>query len=148
VKTTILLGMAVLLVASGVQAQNRWTLNGALTETYITGGPWTLEQSGAAVGLKSAHYCDALALGAPRGSVIWLVMKEVILLLAIGLAVGIPAAIFLGRYVSAQLYGVQASDPGIAAVTVILLSLVAGVAGMIPAHRASRIDPILALRYE
>jgi hypothetical protein len=52
--------MAVLLVASGVQAQNRWTFNGAPTETYITGGPWTLEQSGAAVGLKSAHYCDAM----------------------------------------------------------------------------------------
>jgi hypothetical protein len=48
--------------ASGVQAQNgydHWSRKGAPTETYITGGPWTLEQSGAAVGLKSAHYCDS-----------------------------------------------------------------------------------------
>ncbi len=101
-----------------------------------------------AVARRTKEMGVRMALGAPRGSVIWLVMKEVVLLLCIGLAIGIPAAIFLGRYVSAQLYGVQASDPGIAAVTVILLSLVAGVAGMIPAHRASRIDPILALRYE
>ena len=48
------------MVAAGVQAQNRWTSNGAPEETYITGGPWTLEQSGAAVGLKSAHYCDSM----------------------------------------------------------------------------------------
>ena len=55
-----------------------------------------------------------LALGAQPGSVIWLVMKEVLLLLAIGLAVGIPAAIGAGRYVSAQLYGIEPNDPSIA----------------------------------
>ena len=55
-----------------------------------------------------------LALGAQPGSVIWLVMREVLLLLAIGLAVGIPAAMALGRYVSAQLYGIQPHDPWIA----------------------------------
>jgi len=74
--------------------------------------------------------------------------KEVLLLLAIGLAVGIPAAIGLGRYVSTQLYGIDSSDPWIAGATVLLLALVSAAAGMIPAHRASRIDPILALRYE
>ncbi len=57
-KTIMLLVAAVAAFASGVQAQNRWTFNGAPTETYIKGGPWTLEQSGAAVGLKSAGYCD------------------------------------------------------------------------------------------
>ena len=80
--------------------------------------------------------------------VVWLVMKEVLLLLVIGLAVGIPAAIALGRYVSSQLYGIQPGDPWIAIATVVLLSVVSAAAGMIPAHRASRIDPILALRYE
>ena len=49
-----------------------------------------------------------LALGAPRGLVIWLVMSEVLLLLAIGLAIGIPAAMASGRLVSSQLYGIQA----------------------------------------
>jgi ABC-type antimicrobial peptide transport system permease subunit len=73
-------------------------------------------------------------------------MREVILLLAIGLAVGIPSAMALGRYVSAQLYGIKAADPAIAAWTVVLLTVVAAAAGLIPARRASRIDPILAIR--
>jgi ABC-type antimicrobial peptide transport system permease subunit len=89
-----------------------------------------------------------LALGAQRGLVLWLVMREVLLLLAIGLAIGIPTARALGRYVSTQLYGIQPHDPSIAIGTVILLTLVSVAAGLIPAHRASRIDPIMALRYE
>ena len=63
-----------------------------------------------------------MALGAQRGSVIWLVMKEVLLLLSIGLAIGIPAAIGLARYVSTQLYGVKASDPWIGGATMVVLS--------------------------
>jgi ABC-type antimicrobial peptide transport system permease subunit len=89
-----------------------------------------------------------LALGAQAGGVIWLVMREVLILLAIGLGVGIPAAMALGRFVSTQLYGIQPNDPWIAGTTVLLLTLVSAAAGFIPAHRASRIDPILALRYE
>jgi predicted permease len=89
-----------------------------------------------------------LALGAQQGTVLWLVMREVLLLLAIGLAVGVPAALGLGRFVSTQLYGIQATDPWIAGSTMLLLTLVSAAAGMIPAHRASRIDPIQALRYE
>ncbi len=89
-----------------------------------------------------------LALGAAPAGVLWLVMKEVLVLLAIGLAVGVPAAIGAGRLVSAQLYGIQPSDPWLAVSTAALLGLVSAAAGMIPAHRASRIDPILALRYE
>jgi predicted permease len=89
-----------------------------------------------------------LALGAQPGFVIWLVMREVLLLLAIGLAIGIPAAMALGRYVSAQLYGIKGNDPWMAGWTLLLLTLVSAAAGLIPAHRASRIDPILALRYE
>jgi predicted permease len=89
-----------------------------------------------------------LALGAEPGGVIWLVMKEVLLLLAIGLAIGIPAAMALGRFVASQLYGIEARDPLTATATLVLLTLVSAAAGLIPAHRASRIDPILALRYE
>jgi predicted permease len=89
-----------------------------------------------------------LALGARPGLVLWLVMKEVMVLLAIGLAVGVPAAIGLGRLVATQLYGIQPSDPWIAGSTLLLLTAVSAAAGLIPAHRASRIDPILALRYE
>jgi predicted permease len=89
-----------------------------------------------------------LALGAQPSGVIWMVMREVLLLLAIGLALGIPSALALGRYVSAQLYGIQPHDPWIASTTVVVLTVVSAAAGLIPAHRASRIDPILALRYE
>jgi predicted permease len=89
-----------------------------------------------------------MALGAQPAFVIWLVMREVLLLLVIGLALGIPSAMALGRYVSSQLYGIQATDPWLAGWTMVLLTLVSAAAGLIPAHRASRIDPILALRYE
>src|SRR5258708_34547512 len=89
-----------------------------------------------------------LALGSPRGVVIWLVMSEVLALLAIGLAIGVPAAMASGRFVSSQLYGIEARDPWVAGMTIALLTLVSTAAGLIPAHRASRIDPILALRSE
>lgn len=89
-----------------------------------------------------------MALGAHPSTVIWLVMREVLLLLAIGLAIGLPAALGLGRYVGSQLYEIKASDPTIAVVTVVVLFVVAALAGLIPARRASRIDPILALRYD
>ncbi|BDC49396.1 hypothetical protein F183_A17120 [Bryobacterales bacterium F-183] len=89
-----------------------------------------------------------LALGARPGSVVWLVMREVLTLLGIGLVIGVPAAMALGKYVSSQLYGIQADDPMIGGVTLIILIAVASLAGLIPARRAARIDPILALRYE
>ncbi len=89
-----------------------------------------------------------VALGAMRGSVVWLIMREVLLLLGAGLAVGIPVALGLGRFISAQLYGVKANDSWVAGIAVILLSLIAAMAGVVPARRASRIDPLLALRYE
>jgi ABC-type antimicrobial peptide transport system permease subunit len=89
-----------------------------------------------------------LALGAQPGVLIWLVMREVLLLLTIGLAVGVPAALALGRYVASQLYGIQANDPLIATSTVLLLTIVSAAAGLIPAQRAGRVDPMLALRTE
>jgi putative ABC transport system permease protein len=89
-----------------------------------------------------------IALGAQTSYVFWTVMREVLLLLAIGLAVGMPAAMWLGNFVSKQLYGIQPRDPWMATGTIVLLTLVSTAAGLIPAYRASRIDPILALRYE
>jgi ABC-type antimicrobial peptide transport system permease subunit len=87
-------------------------------------------------------------LGAQPGSVIWLVMREVLVLLAIGLAIGVPAAVGMGRLVAAQLYGIKSGDPWIAGASMAVLIAVASAAGLIPAQRASRVDPILALRYE
>jgi predicted permease len=93
-----------------------------------------------------------LALGATRGGVLWLVMREVLTLLAIGLAVGLPAALTAGwavdKWLDIQLYQVQPWDPFVATVTMLLLGAAAALAGLIPAQRASRINPIQTLRYE
>jgi predicted permease len=142
------------------------TLEGQLDETLLTDRLIALLSAGfgllatvlASIGLygvmafvvarRRKELGIRLALGAGRGSVLWIIMKEVVVLLAVGLAVGIPAAMALGRYVAAQLYGIEATDPLVAGATVALLAAVSAAAGLIPAHRASRIDPILALRYE
>ena len=89
-----------------------------------------------------------IALGASPGSVQWMVIREVLLLLGIGLVVGVPAALGLGGYLSSQLYGLQPRDPVIAVTMVALLATASILAGFIPALRASRIDPIGALRHE
>jgi predicted permease len=101
-----------------------------------------------AVARRSKELGIRLALGAQPSLVLWLVMQEVLLLLAIGLAAGMPAALVLGRFVASQLQGIQPNDPGTAGITTLVLVLVSAAAGLIPAHRASRIDPILALRHE
>jgi len=62
--------------------------------------------------------------------------------------VGIPTGLGLGRFVSAQLYGIQGHDAAVALGTMLLQTMCSALAGLIPAHRASRVDPILALRYE
>jgi ABC-type antimicrobial peptide transport system permease subunit len=142
------------------------TLGGQLDETLLTERLVALLSAGfgllatllAAIGLygvmafvvarRTKELGVRMALGARPASMIWLVMKDVVLLLMSGLAVGIPAAIALGRFVSTQLYGINAKDPWMGGASLALLALVAMLAGFIPAQRASRIDPILALRYE
>jgi predicted permease len=89
-----------------------------------------------------------MALGAFGGDVVWLVLKEALLLLLIGLAIGIPASLALARYVQSQLFGVHFADPLILFVAIFSLASAAALAGFIPARRASRVDPIRALRYE
>jgi predicted permease len=100
------------------------------------------------VARRSKELGIRLTLGAAPARLIWMVMREVLLLFVGGLAVGIPATYAAGRYVTAQLYGVPPTDPVIAALTVLLLAGVSMVAGLIPARRASRIDPLAALRAE
>jgi ABC-type antimicrobial peptide transport system permease subunit len=89
-----------------------------------------------------------MALGAMRGSVIWIVMREVLVLAGAGMAVGLPAALWLSKLVRNQLYGIEPQDPQSIAVAVILLIGVAALAGLIPATRAARYDPSRVLRYE
>ncbi len=89
-----------------------------------------------------------MALGAPQKEVLWLVMREVLLLLGIGLALGVPVAFALSRFVTSQLFGISAADARTAALAITVLAVVALGAGFLPARRASTIDPIRALRYE
>ncbi len=89
-----------------------------------------------------------MALGAIQGNVIWMVMREVLLLIAVGVLVGLPAAIGLSRLVRSQLYGLAPHDPTTLLLSTVVLVAVACLAGFVPALRASRIDPTRALRYE
>ena len=89
-----------------------------------------------------------MALGAEQRKVIGMVMREVLLLIAIGVGLGVPAALALTSVVKSQLYGLQAHDPWTLGLATALLVLVACAAGYVPALRASRVDPMKALRYE
>jgi predicted permease len=89
-----------------------------------------------------------IALGAARGNVIWLVMREVLLLVAIGVVAGITASLALTRVVQSQLFGLTPHDPLTLGLATAALAIVACAAGYVPALRASRLDPMAALRYE
>jgi predicted permease len=89
-----------------------------------------------------------MALGASRRSVVRMVLREALGVTSVGLAVGVVAAIFLGKLVSTSLYEVGAYDPMTAVLASITILAVALVAGWLPARRAARVDPMVALRAE
>jgi ABC-type antimicrobial peptide transport system permease subunit len=89
-----------------------------------------------------------MALGARPSGVAWLVGREVGLLVLAGVALALPSAWWLGRFVQSQLYGLQPTDPPTIASAVLMLALVGALAGLVPARRAAAVNPIVALRYE
>jgi putative ABC transport system permease protein len=89
-----------------------------------------------------------MALGASRAGVIWIVMRSALVQVALGAAVGLPAAIFAGRSLSAFLYEVKPSDPATLAAAVLAVAAISAAAAWLPARRASRLDPLTALRHE
>ncbi len=89
-----------------------------------------------------------MAVGAPRGAVIWMVLRRVLLLAALGLAISVPVALIGTRLVKSLLFETQPNDPETLAVAGVVLLSAAFLAGYAPARRASRIDPLAALRHE
>jgi macrolide transport system ATP-binding/permease protein len=88
------------------------------------------------------------ALGASAGRIRWMILRDVCTMLAAGLAIGIPLALAGSRYVKAFLYGIGPNDPVAIAGAAAVLFASGLLAGFIPARRASRIDPLVAIRYE
>jgi ABC-type antimicrobial peptide transport system permease subunit len=89
-----------------------------------------------------------MALGADRRNVLGLVLRAALAQLSIGLAIGIPAALAGGRVLARQLYGVKSYDPMIFGWAAVVLAACAILAASVPARRATRVDPLVALRYE
>jgi predicted permease len=89
-----------------------------------------------------------MALGAQRTTVLQMVLRESLLLVALGVVVGVIAALSAGRFVSSLLFGLSPSDVGSSVIAITLMLIVCGLAGYLPARRASRLDPMRALRHE
>jgi predicted permease len=118
-------GLALLLACIGLYGVMSYTVNGRTKE----------------IGLR-------MALGAQRSTVLWMVLKEVMILVLIGVVVGVPAALAASQSLSALLFGLNPADPISLGVVILLLSVVALLAGLLPARRAIKVDPLVALRYE
>ncbi len=89
-----------------------------------------------------------IALGAQRGDILNMVLRETLILLAVGVAIGVPASLGAGKFVASQLFSLNARDPFSLLLGIVILGAVSVFAGYVPARRASRVDPIIALRYE
>jgi ABC-type antimicrobial peptide transport system permease subunit len=100
------------------------------------------------VARRTAEIGVRVALGAQRGDVLWLIMRETLLLLAAGAVVGVPAALAAARLVKSLLFGLAPGDPLTIGCAVLVLFSAGALAGFLPARRAARVEPTLALRSE
>jgi predicted permease len=89
-----------------------------------------------------------MALGSPRASVLWTMLRPAVLWIVIGIAAGVPLALAAGRAAHSQLFGLSAADPRVLTGAVVVMSTLGLLAALIPARRATRIDPLVALRAE
>jgi len=89
-----------------------------------------------------------MALGAQPGAVVWMVLRRVLLLAAVGLAISVPAALIASRLGKSFLFETRPNDPGTLALAGVVLLSAMILAGYVPARRASRIDPLVALRHD
>ena len=101
-----------------------------------------------AVARRTPEIGVRMALGAERGQVRWMILRQSLVLVGVGLALGIPAAAASSRLVESVLFGLSATDPKVFAAATAVMVVVAMAAAYVPARRASRIDPLVALRTE
>ena len=101
-----------------------------------------------AVTLRTREIGLRMALGAQPGEVLRLILKQGLFLTAIGIAIGLAGALALTRVMSGLLFGVGSTDPATYAAIVLVLALVSLLACYLPARRAMRVDPLIALRYD
>jgi putative ABC transport system permease protein len=101
-----------------------------------------------AVTRRKGEIAIRMALGAPRQSVVWLMLRDVVMLLALGMAAGLAASLAAGRLVTSLLFGVQPRDPMQLAGAAAILAAATALAAYVPARRAARLDPMAALREE
>jgi macrolide transport system ATP-binding/permease protein len=101
-----------------------------------------------AVARRTSEIGLRVALGAGRGAVIWMVLRDVWVLVVVGLAIGASAALAASRLVESFLFETKPNDPGAVALAAAILLTSAMVAGYGPVRRASRVDPMIALRHE
>ena len=88
-----------------------------------------------------------MTLGVTRGHIVWIVLRDIVLMTAIGAGVGVPLALAGSRYIQTLLFGLGPRDPATIAIAVMALTLCAMLAGLIPARRAAGIDPMTAIRH-
>jgi len=146
---------------SEVKTQSAWidqTINQEITFARLSGVFGLLALAIACVGLygtmsynvarRTGEIGIRMALGAERGRVVWMVLREVIVLSAVGLAISLPTALVASKVVESFLFGIKPNDPLTLAASVITLVSASILAGYLPARSASRIDPMVALRHE
>lgn len=100
------------------------------------------------VNRRTAEIGLRMALGAERRQVLWMVLRESLMLCVIGAVVGLPFAFAVARWLKAMLFGLTPADPISFVLALLGIAVVATIAGFFPAHRASSVDPMVALRYE
>jgi len=100
------------------------------------------------VGRRRAEIAVRVALGAARSQILWMVLRRALMLAAAGVVLGIPLSLWSGRFIATQLVGVTPRDPAAFAAAAAILVAIAGLAGYIPARRATLIEPATALKQE
>jgi putative ABC transport system permease protein len=107
-----------------------------------------VDGGGRVVACRTSEIAIRIALGARQDRVIWLVLREGVLLIAIGVTPGVAGALALTRTMESLLYRLTPGDPLTLAVAALLLIFTGILAGYVPARRAARVQPWIALRYE